>query len=124
MRRVVVIGLALGVSACGNWPPQVGGGMAEHASPRPAAEIMETSTARRLDCSLRRMAALTQAAQAAGRETGQIMVLETSINRARREVAGRLLSDADRTLAQVDRRANELGIARPGDARMMEPCIA
>ncbi len=124
MRHLAVLGLAFGVSACGTWPPQIGGGMAEHAGPTPPAEIMETSTARRLDCSLRRMAELTLAAQAAGRETGQIMVLETNVNRARREVAGRLLSDADRTLDQIDRHATELGLARLGGARMMEPCIA
>lgn len=124
MRRLTVLGLALGVSACGNWPPQVGGGMAEHAPPRPAAEVMESGTARRLDCSLRQMAEWSRAAQAAGRETGQILVLETRINRARREVAGRLLSDADRTLAQVHRQANELGIAPRGEARMTESCIA
>lgn len=106
MRRLPVLLLAMSVAACGGWPPTGGGGMAEHATPAP---VPDAAVDGHLACSLRRLSAIAAAARAAGRDTGQVMVLEQQGNRARREYAGRLPVDARTTLTALDAGIDRLG---------------
>lgn len=114
MRRLPILGLALLLGACGGWPSAGGGGMAEHAAPPTA---LDTRTTQRLDCSLRRLAAVSEAAKRAQRDTGQLALLRLGAHRAQREAAGRLPMDAERTLDGLDPAvialARDLGVSSP-----------
>ena len=87
--------------------------MAEHTAPRTAGDPVS----QRLDCSLRRMAAVAEAAHRAQRDTGQLTLLRQRAHRAQREVAGRLPADAERTLDSLDpvviALARDLGVPSP-----------
>jgi hypothetical protein len=83
--------------------------MAGDAKPSAKTSVNMAGTARHLDCSLQRLDLLSKAADRNGRATGRVDLLESSAERAQREVASRLTADADRTLARLDRDVAALG---------------
>jgi len=110
LRTIAAAALAASLAACSTWPAEVGGGVAEMAPPAARPDPGYAALERHLDCSLHRTAAIAEAAAAAGQNTGRAALLESMAARAQREFAGRLPNDANRTLSQLDREADLLGV--------------
>ena len=111
LRTALALAVPLLAGACGSWPAPGQGGMAEFATPAPAGAPETVPLQRHLTCSLQRAAVVSQAAQQAGQNTGRVALLDTVAARAQREVAGGLPGDAARTLTQLDRDVDVLGVA-------------
>ena len=110
-RTALALAVPLVASACGSWPAEGQGGMAEFATPAPAGGSQIAPLQRHLTCSLQRAAVVVQAAEQTGQNTGRVALLDTVAARAQREVAGGLPGDAARTLSQLDRDVDVLGVA-------------
>jgi hypothetical protein len=123
MRTAIVLALALSATACSTWPEGVGSGLADPAKPAAGTNVIMAGTERHLDCTLQRLDLLSKAADRNGRATGRVDLLESNAERAQREVASRLTSDADRTLTKLDREVAALGETlhvEPSDLRQCE----
>lgn len=122
MRRSIALALIGPLAACSaSWPPAVGGGMAETAPP-PAASGRAID--RHLACSVRHLDVVVRQARTTSRLTGQADVLELEAARARREVAGGLTADADRTLTRVDHDTRSLAAALAVPAEEIAACLS
>ena len=98
------------------------GGAAEFKPPVAAARERKTpllvKVERHMDCSLQRFAVVARTVQESGQRTGQLGQVELLLNHAKRELAGRLTDDAERTLTAFDQQVAVLGLvvhAEPPD---------
>jgi len=126
MRNLIVLAFALCTAACNTaWPVEGSGGMAEFKSPEMPAQVTTVTKPRlvqiehHMDCSQQRFAVLSRTTGGTGQHTGRLAQLGQELNRAKRELAGLLPEDADRTLHQFDQEVAVLGLvvhAAPPDS--------
>lgn len=132
MRTMLRVCVLLSVAACSNnsWPPDGNGGVAETKwpaptrgpwVPAPSARLVQIE--RHLDCSIRRFGTVARQVDQLGHEEGRLGQIELTLNRAKRELAGRLPEDADRTLTAVDQEVAVLAIVVHADLAESGPCV-
>ncbi len=124
MRVIFAISVALALTACSHWPEPGAGGVAEFAAPAGPPRVADPAVSHHLDCSLGNLSALADAANRAGRATGQLRELDTIAARAHREVAGSLPKEAERTLLFLDSQVAALAPVLLGSAAATKQCTA
>ena len=131
-RLLLMLAAALASSGCSlmQWPPDGAGGVAEQRwAPVPQAARKTQPTRlqqveHHMDCSVQRYDLIAAAVENTGQNTGRVAQLELVLNRAKRELAGNLVEDADRSLTRFDQQAAAMRLVMQISAPDPKACTA